>query len=219
MLDEWRSGDQLLLQKRPVPSRDHSLLGDKAGFGPRAKTEESHSVNYSNRSASVGFTADARRAGMTAAPNAVEHRTKVAARIVTGSVGLTPYSCDSTRRPNAQMQGKAIAVPAAIITSASRSTSQIAERRVAPSANRIPISRVRWITTNDITPYRPTIESRSANVPKLLEREANIRSVFKDRLTCSSSVRKEAIGKVGSALRMISRIAAAADSGVPRNLT
>src|SRR5437016_6812006 len=185
----------------------------------RLKTEEPHSVNYSNRSASVGFTADARRAGMSAAPSAVEHRTKVAAKIVTESVGLTPNSCDSTRRPNAQTHGSAIAVPAAIITSASRSTSQMAERRVAPSANRIPISRVRWVTTNDSTPYRPTIESRSANMPKLLEREANIRSVFNDRLTCSASVRKEGIGKAGSALRMIARIAAAADSGVPRNLT
>jgi hypothetical protein len=32
---------------------------------------------------------------MNAAPSAVEHRTKVAVRIVTGSVGLTSYSCDS----------------------------------------------------------------------------------------------------------------------------
>src|SRR5215470_15906458 len=106
-----------------------------------ARSKERHFINYSNRSASVGFTADARWAGMSAAPSAVEHRTKVAARIVTGSVGVTSYSCDSTRRPNAQTHGRAIAVPAAIITSASLSTSQIVERRVAPSANRIPISR------------------------------------------------------------------------------
>src|SRR5438132_13754012 len=66
---------------------------------------------------------------MSAAPSAVEHRTKVAARIVTGSVGLTSYSCDSTRRPNAQTQGSAIAVPPAIMTSASRSTSQRSEER------------------------------------------------------------------------------------------
>src|SRR5947209_5006793 len=62
---------------------------DQTGFGPKTKTEEPHSVNYSNRSASVGLTADARRAGMSAALSAVEHRTKVAARIVTESVGLT----------------------------------------------------------------------------------------------------------------------------------
>src|SRR6516162_2508085 len=29
-LDKWRSGDHLLLRKRPVSSTDHSLLGDKA---------------------------------------------------------------------------------------------------------------------------------------------------------------------------------------------
>ena len=65
--------------------------------------------NYSNRSASVGFTAEARRAGMSAAPSAVEHRTKVAARIVTGSVGLTSYSCDSNKtaqRPDARQRDR-----------------------------------------------------------------------------------------------------------------
>jgi len=40
------------------------------------------------------------------------------------------------------------------------------ERRGRPSANRIPISRVRWVTAKEITPYRPTNESRSASVPK-----------------------------------------------------
>ena len=50
------------------------------------------------------------------------------------------------------------------------------ERRVAPSANRIPISRLRWVTTKDITPYRPTSESRSASVPKLLESAASLLS-------------------------------------------
>ena len=87
-------------------------------------------AGYSNRSASVGFTAEARRAGMSAAPSAAEHRIKVAAAIVAGSVGLTSYSCDSTRRPSAQTHGSAMAIPAAIITSASRSTSQtVAEPR------------------------------------------------------------------------------------------
>src|SRR5438046_7117413 len=93
-------------------------------------------TGYSKRNASVGFTAEARWAGMSAAPNVAEHKIKVAIAIVAGSVGLTSYSCDSTRRPNAQTQGSAIAVPAAIITSASRSTSQTAERRVRPPRQR-----------------------------------------------------------------------------------
>ena len=50
----------------------------------------------------------------------------------------------------------------------------------------MPISRVRCVTTKDITPYRPTSESSSASVPKLPESVASMRSVFNDRLTCSS---------------------------------
>ena len=72
--------------------------------------------------------------------------------MVIGSVGFTPNSWDSTRRPNAATHGRAMAVPAAIIRNASRNTSQIAERRVAPSAKRMPISRVRYVTTKDMTP-------------------------------------------------------------------
>ena len=153
---------------------------------------------------------------MSAAPSAVEHRTNVAARIVTGSVGLTPYSCDSTRRPNAQTQGSAIAVPPAIMTSASRSTSQMVERRVAPSANRIPISRLRWVTTKDITPYRPTSESNSASVLKLPVSVASMCSVFRDRSTCWFTVRKLFIARVWSMPRIVARIDAKEDSGVPR---
>ena len=52
--------------------------------------------------------------------------------------------------------------PPPIVTSASRMTSQIAAERVAPSAMRMPISCVRCVTTNDITPNRPTTESSSA---------------------------------------------------------
>ncbi len=78
---------------------------------------------YSNRSASVGFTAEARRAGIRAALNPAEHKISVAMAIVAGSVGLTSYSCDSMRRLSAQMHGRAMAIPAVIITSASRSTS------------------------------------------------------------------------------------------------
>jgi hypothetical protein len=64
-------------------------------------------VVHSNPSASVGFTAEARRAGMSAAPNVAAHKINVAAAIVAGSVGLMPYSCDSTRRPSIQTHGRA----------------------------------------------------------------------------------------------------------------
>ena len=75
----------------------------------------SSSDSYSKRSASVGLTADARRAGISTAPTTPAARIQTAPAIVTGSVGLTSYSCDSTRRPSAQTHGKAIAIPAATI--------------------------------------------------------------------------------------------------------
>jgi hypothetical protein len=55
--------------------------------------------------ASVGFTVEARCAGISAAPSAAKERTNVAAAIVAGSVGFTSYSCDSTSRPSAQTHG------------------------------------------------------------------------------------------------------------------
>jgi hypothetical protein len=54
---------------------------------------------------------------------------------------------------------------------------------VAPSARRMPISRVRRATTKDITPYRPINESSSASVPKPLESAASRRSVVREGLT------------------------------------
>ena len=62
-------------------------------------------ASYSNRNASVGLTAEARRAGMSAAPNVAEHKIKVAMAIDAGSVGLMSYSCDSIRRPRDARQG------------------------------------------------------------------------------------------------------------------
>jgi hypothetical protein len=56
---------------------------------PSARIER---AGHSNRSASVGFTPEARRAGMRAAPNVAAHKINVAAAIVAGSVGLMPYS-------------------------------------------------------------------------------------------------------------------------------
>src|SRR6185503_4049183 len=87
-------------------------------------------ASYSNRNASVGLTAEARRAGMSAAPNVAEHKIKVAMAIDAGSVGLMSYSCDSIRRPRDQTQGRATAIPTVTITRASRSTSQTVESRV-----------------------------------------------------------------------------------------
>jgi hypothetical protein len=42
---------------------------------------------------------------------------------------------------------------------------------------RTPISSLRCVTTNDITPYKPITASSNANVPKATESDASRRSV------------------------------------------
>ena len=105
-----------------------------------------------SRRASVGLTFEARQAGMNAAASAPAARTSAAAAMVAGSVAVTPNNWDWTSLPRAATQGSAMAMPAAIMATASRRTRRMAEAPVAPSARRMPISRVRRVTTNDITP-------------------------------------------------------------------
>src|ERR1700691_139155 len=107
---------------------------------------------YSSRRASVGLTFEARHAGTKAAARDPAARTIAAAAIVAGSVAVTPNNCDWKRLPRAATQGSARATPAATMVTASRNTRRRGEARVATSARRIPISRVRRVTTNDITP-------------------------------------------------------------------
>src|SRR5258706_13453948 len=115
--------------------------------GPQGEVQR-----YSSRRASVGLTFEARQAGMNAAARAPAARTAAAAATVAGSVAVTPNNWDWTNLPRAATQGSAIAMPAAIMTTASRRTRRMAEAPVAPRARRMPISRVRRVTTNDITP-------------------------------------------------------------------
>ena len=61
----------------------------RGSAGSRA-TLKPHALNlYSIRNASVGFTAEARCAGMKVAASPAEHRTKMAIAITTGSEGFT----------------------------------------------------------------------------------------------------------------------------------
>jgi hypothetical protein len=66
------------------------------GTADSAMVEGAQSI----RSASVGFTPDARYAGMNAAPNAAAATNSVVAEIVSGSLVVTPNNCDSTNRPS-----------------------------------------------------------------------------------------------------------------------
>ena len=108
---------------------------------------------YCARKASVGLTVEARYAGMSAAPNAAAARSSVVAAIVTGIGG---GHAEELRLDEPSEHGDSTAArsrcPAAIMATASRSTSHTAALARAPSAMRMPISRVRCVTTNDITP-------------------------------------------------------------------
>ena len=70
---------------------------------------------------------------------------------VTGSIGLTPKSCVISTRPSAA----APTTPSKTPMTASRMPCETNIRRtlcgLAPSAERIPISGVRWLTTYDNT--------------------------------------------------------------------
>ena len=73
--------------------------------------------------------------------------------------------------------------------STSRITIPITFRCSAPSAIRIPISRVRCATLYDITPYNPIIASTVATNPNTVDKLAIIRSVESELLIWSSIVR------------------------------
>src|SRR5258706_16460550 len=97
--------------------------------GPQGEVQR-----YSSRRASVGLTFEARHAGMNAAASAPAPRTSAAAATVAGSVAVTPNNWDWRSLPMAATQGRAIAMPTAIMVMASRRTRRMAEAPVAPSA-------------------------------------------------------------------------------------
>ena len=99
-----------------------------------------------------------------------------------------------------------MAVPAPIMTSASRTMSQTTAARVAPSASRTPISCVRCVTTNDITPYRPTTERREGyrSEPARQRRQHPLGSSTTGRSDPRTSSAKT--GRVGSTCATAARI-------------
>ena len=100
---------------------------------------------------STGLTVAARQPGNSAAASPTNASTPLARRIIRALKGLTPNSWASIHRPNAHVAGMAMDMPRASMTTASRVISHSAAAGVAPSASP-PISGVRCVTTNDITP-------------------------------------------------------------------
>src|SRR5262245_5979944 len=131
---------------------------DKSHFD---ETDHTHS----RRSATIGSTFAARRAGIQHASIATKVSSGGITINVIGSVALTPYSSPPIRRVTAKAAASPAATPTSVriipCFSAIRSTSP----GRAPSAMRTPISRVRWLTECEITPYSPTTPSASPSKP------------------------------------------------------
>ena len=70
--------------------------------------------------------------------------------------------------------------------------------RSAPSAIRMPISRVRRVTAYDMTPYSPIAASSVAKPPKAVDSAATMRSTNSDSSTWTAIVFISKIGRFAS---------------------
>ncbi len=109
---------------------------------PRFPSDTTHSW----RSAIIGSTRDARRAGPKLATSAALSRMAAATASARGSFGFMSNRNDSMSRAEAMAVGTLIASPMTTSTQTSRNTIQMTLPRRAPSAIRIPISLVRRAT-------------------------------------------------------------------------
>src|SRR5437773_526118 len=127
-------------------------------------------ASYSWRSARVGSRRHAGHAGSEAAPREAASTAATLSAKIGGSAALTPKSWLSTKRPQRRPVATPAAIPKTMTASISRRTSRITWPRSAPNAIRIPISRVRRATTNDITPCRPATARRVARSREIHKR-------------------------------------------------
>src|SRR5439155_23059322 len=107
---------------------------------------------HSSDSARTGSMRVARRAGRYAASVPTAASTTAAARNVAGSAGCTPNSRPPSRRASAAAPTAPSRMASPVRASARPTTSLVTRPEAAPSAMRMPISRVRWETEYDMTP-------------------------------------------------------------------
>ena len=107
---------------------------------------------YSPRSASIGSTLAARRAGSTAASKATAASIAVVVPRTSGLHASTPKSSAVIRWPAAMAAGRPMSSPRPTCRKAPRSTISCTWARLAPSAMRMPISLVRCATAYAVTP-------------------------------------------------------------------
>src|SRR5678815_5620801 len=107
---------------------------------------------HSALNACAGSRPAARRAGNHPASAATPARIAAAAIIVAGSKGLTPNNSAPNTRVSANAPATPTAIPMPATTAACRETIRRTSTGRAPSAIRTAISRVRRLTTYEITP-------------------------------------------------------------------
>src|SRR5262249_44982993 len=105
-----------------------------------------HLVRHSDRNASIGSTRVARRAGKKQARSAAAASITLETRRANGSLGLTSYKIWASTRPAANESRRPTATASAVCIAPCRIINAKTSRRCAPSAMRMPISRVTQTT-------------------------------------------------------------------------
>jgi hypothetical protein len=155
----FRAGGSFLVRERNRPKR---LKNNKRRL-PDGEWD------YSYRSATVGSRRTDFLVGRYVARAAMVPITNTTRRIVTGSYGDSPNSRFTASRDAAIPPAKPTTTPIVTIHVVSRMMVRTTCQGFAPSAMRIPISRVLRLTLFDVTPYSPiaamnkTIVSRDAD--------------------------------------------------------
>src|SRR6185503_14250410 len=134
----------------------------------------------SYRSASIGSTFVARRAGTKLAARATPVSNTETATKVSGSVALTPNNNVDITRVTAIAPATPTATPISASVSAFPTTLLNTSPGRAPNAILMPISRVRWVTRYDVTPYSPTAAKTSARTANVASKTVLKRGVAAD---------------------------------------
>ena len=191
---EWYCSEPRLAFNRTVVLRYRIHLEQKGSCG-LGKDEQ---ARYSYRNATSGSTLVARRAGRSPDRSVTAISNAVAIVSASGSYGVSPNSQERATWLSAKAAGRPMATPRPVIRNTSCITSRSTFLSVAPSATRIPISRVLRATLYAVTPYKPTATSKIARKPKEADNIAINLSIDKDSLTCSCMDFNAKTGRLGS---------------------
>src|SRR5712664_728729 len=161
-------------------------IHDSPGAKTRVVPSSIRSGRHSWRSATMGSTCIARRAGTKHASSATSRSRIVTPPNVSGSVGVTPKSSFVIKRVRPNDAPRPIAIPIIAIFVPCPRMSHRTSLRSAPRVRRTPISWVRCSTRYEITPYIPTEESTRATAANKARRIIEERCVETESETISS---------------------------------